>query len=315
MKKYLVLLMLVLCSILANAIVYDVDNIPVPDNSGEGSVSYISNPDGILDDEACVYINAVLLDLEKTAGIKSLVIAVRSVKDGDLYRLTTDVGNKYGIGSKDNTGIIMAIAIDDKEWRIVTGEGMEKYLTDAEASYIGRHCLVPYMKLGEYSEGMKALVDAVVKSLKGDEELKEKIIATEEAMKENEGMSGERTDDSAGEGLLMFLLVGSVIMLVWDVVKWYRRSHYDGKCPVCGCTTGKKIATERNGVIVEYDYQCEKCNEYFTVRVFFYIFVLYYILRILISLRGGGSGGSSGGRSYGSRGGGSFGGGGAGGRW
>lgn len=314
MKKYIVLLLLVLSNIMAYAIVYDADNIPIPNNSVEGSVNYISNPDGILTDEACTHINSVLLGMEQKMGIKSLVIAVHSVKDGDLYRFTIDVGNKYGIGSKDNTGIIMAVAIDDREWRIVTGEGMEKYLTDAQASYIGRHYLVPYMRIGEYNEGITALVDAVAESLYTDETMKEQP-TTEESMLAEDDDDGF-WDYMERDGWIMLVLIGSVLMLVWDVVKWYQRSYNNGICPKCGTPTGIKRDSTRYGVIVKYEYRCETCNKHFHVNVFFFIFLLYYILKIMASARGGGSrGGSRGGRSYGSRGGGSFGGGGAGGKW
>lgn len=74
--------------------------------------------------------------------------------------LETPNGAVAGIGKneKDN-GVLVLIAIEEREWRIETGYGLEGYITDIETNLIAQENLVPKFREGKYGE---ALYDTVV---------------------------------------------------------------------------------------------------------------------------------------------------------
>ena len=69
-------------------------------------------------------------------------------------------GTQTGIGKsgKDN-GVLILVALDERQWRIEVGYGLEGDITDIETSLIAQEYLVPAFKQGNYGEG---LYDTVV---------------------------------------------------------------------------------------------------------------------------------------------------------
>ena len=60
------------------------------------------------------------------------------------------------------------ISIDDRVMRIEPGRGLEGVLTDAQSSRINRNQVAPFFRRGEYGEGIKAGVVAIIQSIKGE---------------------------------------------------------------------------------------------------------------------------------------------------
>lgn len=73
---------------------------------------------------------------------------------------TYDGGAVLGIGKEDkDNGVLILIAIEEQQWRIEVGYGLEGEITDVESNRIAQEYLVPQMRLGNIGEG---LYDTVV---------------------------------------------------------------------------------------------------------------------------------------------------------
>lgn len=150
--------------------VWNPDTLPVSPNSEHPT--YVSNPDGILTEAAVAEIDTMLLSIEKSKGVKALVIAITNIEGDDPYRFATDVGNKYGVGSKDDTGIVIVLATDDRSYWISTGSGMDKYLPDAICKRVENRVMVPLLKEGKWEEALVETVRTITQLLEGNEELR-----------------------------------------------------------------------------------------------------------------------------------------------
>ena len=74
--------------------------------------------------------------------------------------LGTRDGTVVGVGKKGkDNGVLVLVAIDEREWRIEVGYGLEGDITDIESNRIAQEYMVPKFKEGNYGEG---LYDAVV---------------------------------------------------------------------------------------------------------------------------------------------------------
>lgn len=298
--------LVIICTVIVTecyAKAYNPDNIPLTKNSDYPN--YISNPDGILSEAATDTINRMLLSLEKVKGVKSLVIVVKNIEGDDPYQFAIGVGNKYKVGTKDNTGIVIVLATEDRSYYILTGEGMEKFLPDAICKRIENRVMVPLLKKGEWNLAMVNTVYAIKSILDNESELKNNY-------------------SNNGDGdlfLAIFVLIGIafIVMIVISMVHSWNAK----KCPHCGkhklrfASQNSRFGNAHN-IITTKKYVCSNCNN-----------VVYKEHEeiddrydggaggIFLGGFGGGfgAGGSRDGGSFGSFGGGSFGGGGAGGRF
>lgn len=295
---FLCLLLLAIAPALAKT--WSPETLPVSQNSP--TPTYVSNPDGILSQRAVAEIDTMLLSIEKSKGVKALVVVVTNLEGDDPYRFATDIGNKYGVGSKDDTGMVIVLATDDRSYWIATGSGMDKYLPDAIVKRVEYRVMVPLLKESRWEEAMVATIRELTQLLEGNEELRASY--TEEG-------------DDFEWWVLAFPLgiMGSAVGLA--IYSEYKKK----KCKKCGKhkmklmkRTTKNISRQKERITEVW--VCSECGHSETrvrdsQRADFYdgsggggIFI-----------GGGGGGHHSSGPSFGSFGGGSFSGGGAGGRF
>jgi uncharacterized protein len=76
--------------------------------------------------------------------------------------LDTPSGSVVGIGKKGkDNGVLILIAMEEREWRIEVGYGLEGYITDVESKHIAEEYLVPKFQEGLYGEGLAYTVIAL----------------------------------------------------------------------------------------------------------------------------------------------------------
>ncbi len=77
----------------------------------------------------------------------------------------------WGIGKEENdNGILLLVALQEKQMRIEVGYGLEGALTDAEASWVIQE-MIPYFQQGEYFQGIDMSVDRMIAITKGEFEV------------------------------------------------------------------------------------------------------------------------------------------------
>ena len=80
--------------------------------------------------------------------------------------LDTPSGSVVGIGKKGkDNGVLVLVAMADREWRIEIGYGLEGYITDIESNRIAEENLVPKFQEGLYGEGLADTVEALAKEI------------------------------------------------------------------------------------------------------------------------------------------------------
>jgi uncharacterized protein len=76
--------------------------------------------------------------------------------------LDTPSGPVVGIGKKDkDNGVLVLVAMEEREWRIEVGYGLEGDITDVESYRIAEDYLVPYFQEGNYTAGFAYTVIAL----------------------------------------------------------------------------------------------------------------------------------------------------------
>jgi uncharacterized protein len=148
-----------------------------------------------VNDEAHVLSQSTIDELEATLKahedstsnqIMILILPTLDGKDLDEYALHVahDV-MKLG-GEKNDNGVLLLIAIDDRKMKIEVGYGLEGVLTDALCSRIIRNEIAPAFREKRYDDGVKGAVNAIIGSI-GNEysiDVTEEGIQTELTWKE-----------------------------------------------------------------------------------------------------------------------------------
>lgn len=111
-----------------------------------------------------------ILKAERDSTSNQIAVLIIPSLDGEsLEDYSLKVSENWGLGqkSKDN-GVLLLIAINDRQVRIETGYGLEGVLTDALSSRINRNEIAPHFRQGNYDEGVKAGVIAIIQAIKGE---------------------------------------------------------------------------------------------------------------------------------------------------
>ena len=133
-------------------------------------------PDGYVTDRAELLPASVRADLEialrafedKTSN--QVVVATFPSLEGDsLEDFSIRLAEAWKAGQKrrDN-GVIFLIFKNDRKIRIEAGYGLEGVLTDALSGQIISEVVVPYFRKGDYSGGILAGTDAIMKATQGE---------------------------------------------------------------------------------------------------------------------------------------------------
>lgn len=132
---------------------WSAENVPIP--YLKDSTQYVSDPDGYLTQEERDSANFYLQKLNLECGVQNVFILVGHVKDQDAFRMSQDVGAKYGVGyRKTRRGLVVVVAVEDHKYFIAPGMGLEGELTDVDCDDIARACIVKNMRLGQTGEAV-----------------------------------------------------------------------------------------------------------------------------------------------------------------
>jgi len=130
--------------------------------------SYLVDRAGIFDSETSGNFETALRALEKeTAGVQFVVFIDRKMPKGtsvEEYSLSIAEKNRIGKAGKDN-GILLYVAIEDREYRWEVGYGVESTLSAPLLGRVSRDYLLPDFKEGNYALGILKATDAVGKIL------------------------------------------------------------------------------------------------------------------------------------------------------
>ena len=226
---------------------YTVDNLPMV--YLKDRTKHVVNPDGILSASIVERMDSMLYRLEAEKGVQSVVAVVERVEGGDCYEFAITLGNRYGVGSRQNTGLIILLSTQDRCYQILTGEGLEGTLPDAICRRIENRKMVPFLKTDDWDNAMLQTVAAVCGVIEGDTSLL------------NTG--GKDSDDGGGFGLV-WLALGIVTVGFIIIPAYARRKRYT--CPQCGRrpmhrTNSSTVEDRFNGVAHHYEYfRCPQCG-------------------------------------------------------
>jgi len=114
-------------------------------------------------------LKAKLRAYEDTTSTQIAVLVINNLDGRDPNEYAQDTGETWGVGQKGKeNGVIIVVAIDDRQWSIQTGYGAEGAVTDGLAGRIGDKHMTPNFKQGNYYAGLDGATTEIMQRLSGE---------------------------------------------------------------------------------------------------------------------------------------------------
>ena len=123
----------------------------------------------LLSAEAAARLEQKLAGFEREQSTQIVVLTIPSLQGDDIDGFSIRVAEQWKIGQKGkDNGVILILAQAERKVRIEVGLGLQGVLPDITAAQIIRNVMRPYLKTGDFDQGINAGVDAILAATRGE---------------------------------------------------------------------------------------------------------------------------------------------------
>ena len=110
-----------------------------------------------------------LAAFERETSNQVVVLTVPTLQGDDIDQFSIRVAEAWKIGQKGrDNGVLLVITQAERKVRIEVGMGLQGVLPDITAGRIIRDVMRPYLKSGNYDQGITVGVDSIIAATKGE---------------------------------------------------------------------------------------------------------------------------------------------------
>lgn len=217
---------------------------------------YVDDLAKVLTPEEDLQLSTICRNLDRDTGYQLVVLTLRSLEGGDPNQVATDYGlhKRAGKAGKD-TGVVMLLSIEDRQFYIALGKGT---VIDIPASYAGRisrDVVRPLLRQGRYGQALIAGANAISERIRSRAGGSDGNPDAPGSLPRNVVVPG-----APGAGVfVMFLLVGGFIAVASAL-----SANSVNRCPRCGARMTSSTETgpnwRRGGGAAYLTRSCPRCG-------------------------------------------------------
>ena len=130
---------------------------------------FVTDTAGVLRPETRTRMTRLIEELQQKTGSEIAVLSVDSTAPLDDFSYAMKVADTWKPGRKrDDTGVLVLLAVKDRKLRILTGYGVEGVLPDGLVGEIQDREMMPAFRAGNVDEGMWRGVAALASQIAAD---------------------------------------------------------------------------------------------------------------------------------------------------
>jgi len=145
----------------------------VPNDHLQNAADYVINPNGIISQSAEDTINERIASVESASTAEIAVVLISSIGNEDIDDFGTSLFTHWGIGKKNDNGLLFLLVNDQKQMIFRTGYGLEGVLPDVILSRVVRNDISPLLRNGDFDGGIIAGITKVCDYLRNPEAVQE----------------------------------------------------------------------------------------------------------------------------------------------
>lgn len=128
------------------------------------------------------------------------VVTIRSIGSYEIGDYTTQLGNKWGVGTKEHSnGVIVLAAMNEHKLWIAVGRGLEGALPDITARHIIDNEIKPYFREEKYYQGLDRATNAIIAATRGE-------------------YKADRNQDGGGASVVLAIFIVFIIFVVIIII-------------------------------------------------------------------------------------------------
>ena len=117
---------------------------------------YVYDGAQVLSEETEQYILSTNQELEGKTGAQIVVVTIPSLDGQPLEEYATDLFRQWGIGdAKKNNGVLLLCAVEDRQFRVEVGYGLEGDLPDGKTGRMQDAYIIPLLREDQFDAGIK----------------------------------------------------------------------------------------------------------------------------------------------------------------
>lgn len=182
--------------------------------AGLSAQSDLPSPEGYVNDFAAVIpaseeraISRLAESVARATGAQISVAVVESIEGyGSIEQYSIALAESWGVGAgEENNGVLLVLAMAERQVRIEVGYGLEGAITDGTAGAILDDAVLPLLQEGEYGRGLLLGVEAV--SAEIAEEYNVDLTEYGASEQPRRLTSSRGSSGSGGIGRLLYMLI------------------------------------------------------------------------------------------------------------
>jgi uncharacterized protein len=181
---------------------------------------YVSDLAHVLSADDKERLEAFCTRVEQQLGVQFALVTVDTVGDAPIEDYALDIFRTWGIGSKkDNSGVLLLLAVKDRKSRIQTGRGIEPYITDGFAGSILRS-MRPDLQANNYGAAMLA----------GARQMAKEIAQGKGVASDEEGVPPRQMPEEApapSHGISLTQIIWGIFIIIF-IINLFRRGGGGG---------------------------------------------------------------------------------------
>ncbi|MDO5090836.1 MAG: TPM domain-containing protein [Cardiobacteriaceae bacterium] len=135
---------------------------------------------GVIAADAEAALNAELRAWHAEGLMQGAVVLVDSTDGISDFDYAMQIGKRWQLGDQDrDNGLLLLVAVNDRNLRFITGSGIEGALPDISAKKIIRETITPHFRNGDYAGGVRAGMQAAAARLAADPEVQAEMVAAD----------------------------------------------------------------------------------------------------------------------------------------
>ena len=117
---------------------------------------YVYDGAQVLSEETEQYILKASQELDSKTGAQIVVVTIPSLEGQSLEEYATELFRQWGIGdSEKNNGLLLLCAVEDRQFRVEVGYGLEGDLPDGKTGRMQDSYIIPLLREDRFDEGIR----------------------------------------------------------------------------------------------------------------------------------------------------------------
>jgi uncharacterized protein len=130
--------------------------------------NYTSDFANVLSPATRDQLNALAAELERKADAQMAVVTIKTLDGRPIEEYSIDLATRLGIGPKQSSrGVLILLAVNDHQYRVEVGYGLEAILPDGKVGGFGREA-VPYLRQNNYDAALLLMARRVADVIAAD---------------------------------------------------------------------------------------------------------------------------------------------------